>query len=73
GTLTFAPGQTVVNEIKDVKKVLSKNANDVNRKIDGKVVLVLNPSDKADVDATSTVLTANGTYVTVIPGGLDIV
>ena len=33
GTLTFAPGQTVVNEIKDVKKVLSKNANDVNRKL----------------------------------------
>ncbi|MDI6954475.1 hypothetical protein QMN49_24660, partial [Escherichia coli] len=27
----------------------------------------------ADVDATSTVLTANGTYVTVIPGGLEIV
>ena len=38
-----------------------------------RVVLVLNPSDKADVDAASTVLTTNGTYVTVIPGGLEIV
>lgn len=73
GTLTFAPGTTVVNEIKDVKKLLSKNANGVARKIDGKLVLVLNPSDAADVGATSTVLTANGTYVTVVPGNVEIV
>ena len=73
GTLTFEPGATVVNEIKEVKKALSKNAKGVSRKVDGKVTLVLNPSDVASVSATSTVLTANGTYVTVIPGNIEIV
>lgn len=73
GTLTFEPGKVVVNEIKDVKKLLSKNAKGVSRNIEGKVVLVLNPSDAVDVGATSTVLTAQGTYVTVIPGNVQIV
>ena len=72
GTLTFEPGATVVNEIKEVKKHYLKMLKGVSRKVDGKVTLVLNPSDVASVSATSTVLTANGTYVTVIPETLKL-
>lgn len=73
GTLTFADADTTVNELKDVLKGLSVKENGKPVKIDGKVVLVVNPQDSWDIQARYTYLTANGGFVTVLPYNVSIV
>lgn len=73
GTLTFADADTTVNELKDVLKGLSVKEDGKPVKIDGKVVLVVNPQDSWDIQARYTYLTANGGFVTVLPYNVLIV
>ncbi|WP_368895777.1 phage major capsid protein [Priestia megaterium] len=73
GTLTFKPGRTTVIELKDVVKGLSKNAKGKNRKVAGKIVMVVNPFDNFDIQASATTQNANGVYVTNLPFNPQIV
>ncbi|NGY82209.1 phage major capsid protein [Bacillus megaterium] len=73
GTLTFKPGRTTVIELKDVVKSLSKNAKGKNRKVAGKIVMVVNPFDNFDIQASATTQNANGVYVTNLPFNPQIV
>ncbi|MGM8215171.1 phage major capsid protein [Bacillaceae bacterium W0354] len=73
GTLTFEPGRTTINELKDVVKLLAKKLNadgtdaDRPKKVAGKVVMVTNPFDTFDIQANATIQNANGAYVTNLP------
>lgn len=73
GTLTFKPGRTTINELRDVVKLLAKKLNadgtdaDRPKRIAGKVVMVTNPFDTFDIQANATVQNANGVYVTNLP------
>lgn len=73
GTLTFEPGRTTINEMRDVVKKLSEkldkdgNVKDEPRKVAGKVVMVTNPFDTFDIQANATIQNANGVYVTNLP------
>lgn len=73
GTLTFEPGRTMINEMRDVVKKLSEkldkdgNVKDEPRKVAGKVVMVTNPFDTFDIQANATIQNANGVYVTNLP------
>ncbi|XVK95975.1 phage major capsid protein [Staphylococcus nepalensis] len=73
GTLTFADADTTIAELKDVLKGLSVREDGKEVKIDGKVVLVVNPRDSWDIQARYTYLTANGGFVTVLPYNVQIV
>ncbi|MGG0569751.1 phage major capsid protein [Priestia megaterium] len=73
GTLTFKPGRTTVIELKDVVKGLSKNEKGKNRKVAGKIVMVVNPFDNFDIQASATTQNANGVYVTNLPFNPQIV
>lgn len=73
GTLTFKPGRTTINELRDVVKLLSRKLNadgtdsDRPRRVAGKIVMVTNPFDSFDIQANATVLNHNGQYVTSLP------
>lgn len=73
GTLTFEPGRTTINELKDVVKLLAKKLNgdgtdsDRPKNVAGKVVMVTNPFDTFDIQANATTQNANGVYVTSLP------
>lgn len=76
-TLTFEPGRTTINELKDVVKLLAKKLNadgtdaDRPKKVAGKVVMVTNPFDSFDIQAQATVQNATGVYVTNLPFNPD--
>ncbi len=73
GTLTFEPGRTTINELRDVVKLLAKKLNgdgtdaDRPKNIAGKVVMVTNPFDTFDIQANATTQNAAGVYVTSLP------
>ncbi|WP_424474831.1 phage major capsid protein [Oceanobacillus kimchii] len=74
GTLTFKPGRTTINEMKDVMKLLAKKLKGDGKtdaqepkQIEGKVVMVSNPFDTFDIKANATTQNANGAYVTNLP------
>jgi len=73
GTLTFKPGRTTINELRDVVKLLSKRLNgdgtdsERPKNVAGKVVMITNPFDSFDIQANATVLNHNGVYVTSLP------
>ncbi|NIK11188.1 hypothetical protein FHR85_000561 [Alkalibacillus almallahensis] len=73
GKLTFEPGRTTINEMRDVVKKLAEkldkdgNVADRPRKVAGKIVMVTNPFDTFDIQANATIQNANGTYVTNLP------
>lgn len=71
--LTFADSETTVKELASVMKMLSVKENGKSVKVDGKVVLVVNPSDAWNIKALYTFLNANGAYVTVLPYNLKVV
>ncbi|MDV7767598.1 phage major capsid protein [Peribacillus sp. CSMR9] len=73
GILTFADSKTTVKELSKLMKYLSTKSNDKSVKIEGKVVLVVNPTDAWGIKAQYTFLNANGTYVTALPFNLHIV
>lgn len=72
-TLTFKPGRTTINQLKDVVKKLAEKLDkdgevkDEPRKVEGKIVMVTNPFDTFDIKANATVQNANGAYVTNLP------
>jgi hypothetical protein len=73
GTLTFKPGRTTINELKEVVKKLAEKLDkdgkkkDKPRKVEGKIVMVTNPFDTFDIKANATIQNANGAYVTNLP------
>ncbi|ENH96719.1 hypothetical protein J416_09484 [Gracilibacillus halophilus YIM-C55.5] len=73
GELTFEPGRTTINEMRDVVKKLAEkldkdgNVADRPRKVAGKIVMVTNPFDTFDIQANATIQNANGVYVTNLP------
>lgn len=77
GTLTFEPGRVVINEMRDVVKLLAKKLNkdgtdaDRPKRIEGKVVMVTNPFDTFDIKANATTQNSNGVYVTNLPFNPD--
>jgi len=71
--LTFASSETTVKELASVMKMLSVKENGKSVKVDGKVVLVVSPSDSWSIKALYTFLNANGAYVTVLPYNLKVV
>lgn len=73
GTLTFADSKTTVKEITSIFKYHSVKENGAPFKSDGKVILLVNPSDEWDVKTQYTHLNANGVYVTALPYNLRII
>lgn len=76
GVLTFADSQTMVAEFAGVMKSLSKYTRKISatdkgteeyRAVDGKVYLIINPSDYYDIVPRATVQTDSGSFVTVLP------
>ena len=77
GTLTFADAPTMVAEFAGVLKGLSEytkyiGANDTEgevkqRKVDGKVNLIVNPVNYYDIVARATVQNVNGAFITNLP------
>lgn len=73
GTLSFEPGRTTILELKNVVKSLSVDAAGKSRRVAGKIVMVVNPVDNFDIQASATVQNANGVYVTNLPFNPQIV
>lgn len=76
GTLTFADPKTMIVELAGVMKRLSKYTRKISptdagteeyRVVDGKVYLIINPSDYYDIVPRATVQTQTGTFVTNLP------
>ncbi|MFP7447106.1 phage major capsid protein [Bacillus infantis] len=70
GTLTFAPserGEIVAGELYGVVSSLSTNAEGKSRKVNNKVVMVINPVDAIAVSFRNTIQTANGQWVMALP------
>lgn len=76
GTLSFAPsqyGEVVAGELYNVVKALSTNSKGEARKVGGKVVMVVNPTDAIGVQFRNTIQTANGQWVTALPYNIQVV
>lgn len=73
GDLTFADSVTTVKELTNVYKHHSTDEKGRAVAVDGKVVMVVNPSDAWDVKRQYTSLNAQGVYVTALPYNLKIV
>lgn len=70
GTLTFAPserGEVVAGELYSVVNALSTDAEGKSRKVNNKIVMVVNPIDAIAVAFRNTIQTANGQWVMALP------
>ena len=67
GTLTLADPKTIIKEFAGIGKELSEKENGKPLNVDGKVVLVMNPSDAWDIKGDFTVQNALGDYITKLP------
>lgn len=76
GTLTFAPserGEIVAGELYGVVSSLSTDAEGKSRKVNNRVVMVINPIDAIAVSFRNTIQTANGQWVMALPYNIDVV
>lgn len=73
GTLTFADPDTTIKELTNVMNELSTKENGKQVAIDGKVILVCNPSQAWALKAQYTIQNANGNFVTALPFGVRVV
>lgn len=73
GTLTFSDPDKTVDELTDVYKFHSVKENGHPLAVEGRVSMIVNPSDLWNVKKQYTSLNAQGTYVTALPYNLDIV
>lgn len=82
GTLTFAPserGEVIAGELYGVVSALSTSApseeypNGKSRKVNNKIVMVINPIDAVAVSFRSTIQTANGQWVMSLPYNIQTV
>jgi HK97 family phage major capsid protein len=74
GTLTFAPserGEVIVGELYDVVKKLSVDSKDKQRKVNNKIVMVVNPIDSIAIKAKNTIQTATGAWVNILPFAIN--
>lgn len=76
GTLTFADSKTMITELAGIMKKLAKYTRKISRTdkgteeyraVDGKIYLIVNPSDYYDIVPRATVQTQSGTFVTNLP------
>ena len=76
GTLTFAPsdkGTVVAGELYEVIQNLSQDEDGDFRRVDGKIVMVVNPVDSIAVRFRNTIQNANGQWVTALPYDIKVV
>ena len=73
GNLTLSDSDTVVEELTQVFKYHSTDAKDKPVLVDGKVVMVVNPTELWDVKKQYTSLNAQGVYVTSMPFNLIVI
>lgn len=76
GVLTFAPserGEVVAGELYKVVSALSKNVEGKSRKVNNRVVMVINPIDAVAVSFRNTIQTANGQWVMSLPYNIQTV
>ena len=76
GTLTFAPslmGEVVAGELYEVVSALSTDAAGKSRKVNNRVVMVINPIDAIAVSFRNTIQTPNGQWVMALPYNIQIV
>lgn len=73
GKLTFANPETTVAELTVVHKYHSVKENEKPLNVDGKVVMVVNPSDAWDVKRQYTTLNSAGVYVSALPFNITLV
>lgn len=76
GTLTFEPserGEIIAGELYGVIKNLSTNAEGKNRKVNNRVVMVVNPVDSIAVSFRNTIQTPNGQWVMSLPYNIQVV
>lgn len=73
GTLTFADADTTIQELTGVMNELSTKENGKQVAIDGKVILICNPSQAWALKAQYTIQNANGVFITALPFNVRIV
>src|SRR5699024_7713319 len=76
GTLTVAPsdkGTVVAGELYEVIQNLSQDEDGDFRRVDGKIVMVVNPVDSIAVRFRNTIQNANGQWVTALPYDIKVV
>ncbi|MGD6894295.1 phage major capsid protein [Bacillus infantis] len=76
GTLTFAPsdrGEIIAGELYGVVSSLSTDAEGESRKVNNRVVMVINPIDAVAVSFRNTIQTANGQWVMSLPYNIQTV
>lgn len=73
GTLTFADAKTTIKELTGVMNALSTKENGKRVSLDGKVVLICNPTQAWALKAQYTIQNANGAFITALPFGVRVV
>ncbi|MGG0889938.1 phage major capsid protein [Cytobacillus horneckiae] len=76
GKLTFAPsekGEVVAGELYQVVNALSTDAEGKSRKVNNRVIMVINPIDSIAVSFRNTIQTPNGQWVTALPYNIQTV
>lgn len=73
GTLTFASPDKTIKEMTQVMNALSTKENGKRITVDGKVLLICNPSQAWALKAQYTIQNANGAFVTAMPFGIRVV
>lgn len=76
GTLTFQPserGEIIAGELYGVISNLSTNEEGKNRKVNNRVVMVVNPIDSIAVSFRNTIQTPNGQWVMSLPYNIQVV
>lgn len=73
GILTFATAEITIQELTKVMNELSTKENGKQVAIDGKVILICNPSQAWALKAQYTIQNANGVFVTALPFNVRIV
>lgn len=73
GTLTFADADTTIKELTGLMNSLSVKENGKRMAIDGKVILICNPSKEWALKAQYTMQNANGAFVTALPFDIKVV
>lgn len=71
--LTFEDSKKTISELGKVISALSVKENGKSASIDGKVVLLVNPTDVTAIKAQNTIQTLNGVFVTALPYNIRIV
>ena len=73
GTLTFKDADSTIKELTEVMNSLSVKENSKRITVDGKVLLICNPSQAWALKAQYTIQNANGAFITALPFNVKVV